>query len=275
MDYTTIQPNYELRACSREQLKGVWGSMALAFFVYFLIAFLPYLLSSFNDAWDSIEDLLDGSSRYYDDRASSSAITNILYLAMMITSGAFALGFVGYFLKRIRGEEITLTNIFDGFKRFWPAFVLSFFSALFIALWSLLLLIPGIIKAYAYSMAYYILYDNPGMSTLEAIKKSQIMMKGYKGKLFLLHLSFIGWFLLGALSFGIAYLWIYPYMCLSIANFYENLKLTQEKALLGDKPSGTAEEEKLEIARRMKNNGRPMDEIVEDTGLSPEIVESL
>jgi uncharacterized membrane protein len=278
MDYTVIQPNDELRACARQQLKGVWNSMALAFLVYFLIVFLPYFLSYFYDYWDTIERLLDGLGYYFDDYdnlESSSFVTNILYLAILITSGAFALGFAGYFLKRVRGEEIALKNIFDGFKRFWPAFVLSFFTALFVALWSLLLIIPGIIKSFAYSMAYYILHDNPGMSTLDALKKSQIMMKGYKFKLFLLYLSFIGWFLLSLLTLHIALLWIYPYMCLSVANFYENLKHTQEKALLGDKPSGTAEEEKLEIARRMKNNGRPLDEIIEDTGLSLEVVEGL
>jgi uncharacterized membrane protein len=282
MDYTTIQPNKELKACSRQQLKGVWLSMALAFLVYTLILSGPYFISSFIDAWEALSDIWDGSSWDIGDYENepASPVTMILYLGIFIVNGAFMLGLAGYFLKRIRGEEIALKNIFDGFKRFWTAFLLSFFTFLFVMLWSLLLLIPGIIKAFSYSMAVYILHDNPGMSSLEAIKKSKIMMKGYKGKLFLLELSFIGWIMLGALSFGIGLLWVYPYMYLSIANFYENLKRTQEKALLDDnsskdKPGGTAEEEKLEIARRMKSNGRPLSEIVEDTGLSLEIVENL
>jgi uncharacterized membrane protein len=278
MDYTIIQQNYELRACSRRQLEGVWGQMALAYFIYILIYTVPYFLSSLYDLWGAIEGLIDGSDWYYDDyddRQTSSLVTYILCFAMLIIGGAFVLGFAGYFLKRVRGEEIALSNIFDGFKRFWSAFALSFFTTLFVILWSLLLLIPGIIKSFAYSMAYYILYDNPGMSVFEALKKSQAMMHGYKGKLFLLYLSFIGWYFLGSLTLGIAYFWIYPYIGLSIANFYENLKRTQERALLGDKPTETVENEKLEIARRMKERGRPLDEIAEDTGLSPEVVEKL
>jgi uncharacterized membrane protein len=239
MDYTTIQQNSELRAWSRQQLKGVWGQMALAFLIYILIYTVPYYVSSIFDAWDSLEDIWSGSGWYsdsYDDYNTTSPITIILQLAMLVTGGAFALGFAGYFLRRVRGEEIVLENIFDGFRRFWSALFLSFLTALFVMLWSLLLLIPGIIKALGYSMAYYILYDNPGMSASVALKKSQTMMHGYKGKLFLLELSFIGWILLGMLTLCIGLLWVYPYMSLSIANFYENLKKTQEKALLGDKP---------------------------------------
>jgi uncharacterized membrane protein len=271
MDYTVIQPNYELRATSRQQLKGVWGSMALAFFVYFLI-FSPYYVFSLIDEHDCSEGYIDPDEY--------SPVTTIFQSAMFITSGAFALGIAGYFLKRVRSEKIAIKNIFDGFKRFGSSLLLFFLTIIFVFLWTLLLLVPGIIKAFSYSMAFYILYDNPGMSAPEALKRSKIMMHGYKGKLLLLELSFIGWILLGMITLGIAWLWIYPYMYLSIANFYENLKRTQEKELLGtipveNKSAETAEEEKLEIARKMKARGRPIEEIVEDTGLSPDIVENL
>jgi len=73
------------------------------------------------------------------------------------------------------------------------------------------------------------MYDNPDIKPLEAIKKSQIMMKGYKWKLFILHLSFIGWGLLCILTAGIGFLWLYPYVGLSEGNFYENLKRNQEQ----------------------------------------------
>ena len=217
IDYDVIQPNNVLRACARKQLPGVWGQMALAYFVYFLIIVLPQFIFSgqgkaripfgfsFNISWNN----------------PGEAISTI---AVYLIAGPFALGFAGYFIKRIRDEEITLGNIFDGFKRFFPSFLVMFFMVLFITLWSLLLVIPGIIKAFGYSMAYYVLHDNPAIGSLEAIKKSQILMKGYKFKLFCLYFSFIGWFLLGLLTFGIGYLWIYPYVNLSVANFYENLK---------------------------------------------------
>jgi uncharacterized membrane protein len=157
-------------------------------------------------------------------------ITNALAIAVLITAGPFALGFAGYFLKRVRGGEIAVKNIFDGFSRFFQGFLTMFFMALFTALWSLLLIIPGIIKGYGYSMAFYIMYDNPEIKPLEALKKSQIMMKGYKWKLFFLQLSFIGWALLCCLTFFAGFLWLNPYMYLSMANFYENLKRNQESS---------------------------------------------
>jgi uncharacterized membrane protein len=97
-------------------------------------------------------------------------------------------------------------------------------EAVFIALWSCLLIVPGIVKFFSYSMAYYILRDNPDMSALDAITASRNMMNGYKGKLFGLYLSFIGWWFLCLFSFGVGYLWLTPYISLSCANFYEDLK---------------------------------------------------
>jgi uncharacterized membrane protein len=225
MDYDTIQPNYELRACSRQQLKGVWGQMVLAYFVFLLI-YSPFYF--FNTL-----DTMNRQDGYRDPL--TSAITLILGLGVFITIGAFSLGFTGYFLKRVRGGEIVIKNIFDGFQHFGSALALTFFMGLFVCLWTLLLLVPGIIKGLGYSMAIYILHDNPGISPFDALKKSQSMMKGYKLKLFLLELSFIGWTLLGCLTI-IGWLWVVPYQGLAIANFYENLKKNQEKAL-ADKPA--------------------------------------
>jgi uncharacterized membrane protein len=79
-------------------------------------------------------------------------------------------------------------------------------------------------------MAFYILRDNPDIGAAEAITKSRQMMAGYKGKLFGLYLSFIGWMLLCFLSLGIGFLWLYPYISLSVANFYEDLKRNQAAA---------------------------------------------
>jgi uncharacterized membrane protein len=91
----------------------------------------------------------------------------------------------------------------------------------------LLLIVPGIVKSFSYSMSYFILRDNPGMGSSKAITASRNMMKGYKGKLFGLYLSFLGWAILCVLSLGIGYLWLVPYMMQTIANFYEELKLHQ------------------------------------------------
>ncbi len=85
-------------------------------------------------------------------------------------------------------------------------------------------MIPGIVAALSYSQAFYILAENPGIGALEAIRISKRMMYGYKGKLFLLYLSFIGWAILSALTLGIGYLWLIPYVSTTLANFYEEVK---------------------------------------------------
>jgi uncharacterized membrane protein len=221
MDFTVIQPNKELRACARHQLQGVWGKMAFTFFVYFLIL-LPCQIFS----------ILNSLSQYIPGIPPFSVITTLLIIVLYIIIGPFRLGFAGYFLKRIRGEDIATKNIFEGFNRFFPSFLAMLLFFLFTLLWSLLLIIPGIIKAIGYSMVFYIMHDNPEIKPLEALKRSQIMMKGYKWKLFALQLSFIGWTFPALLTLGIGLFWLNPYIYLSIADFYENLKKNQEKVLM-------------------------------------------
>ena len=94
----------------------------------------------------------------------------------------------------------------------------------YIWLWSLLFVIPGIVKGYAYSMSMYVLADNPGKPALECIRESQNITNGHKMDLFVLHLSFIGWVLLGFITLGIAYIWVIPHMSAAYANAYNSLK---------------------------------------------------
>ena len=97
-------------------------------------------------------------------------------------------------------------------------------AQIFTCLWTLLLIVPGIIKAYSYSMTPYILVDNPELSVREAIRKSQQMMVGQKFNLFYLQLSFIGWFFLACFTGGIGFLWLVPYYQTAQAAFYQNLR---------------------------------------------------
>ena len=121
--------------------------------------------------------------------------------------------------------------IFHGFDDFWTAIKAQFFIGLFCALWYLLLIIPGIIKACAYSMTFYILAENKGMPVLEAITLSRKMMDGHKMDFFLLGLSFIGWLVLVVITFGIAGIWVYPYLAATSTNFYLSVKEDYESGL--------------------------------------------
>jgi uncharacterized membrane protein len=146
-------------------------------------------------------------------------------IGAIILGGPLTIGFLGYFSRKSRGEPAAFGNLFNGFDdSFGRSFLLFLFQGIFVFLWSLLFCIPGLVKSLSYSMSFFILRDNPDMKAVDAISASRKMMNGYKWQLFCLYLSFIGWALLCTLSFGIGFLWLCPYVTLSQANFYEDLK---------------------------------------------------
>ena len=145
-------------------------------------------------------------------------------LAPWVVAPAFALSTVRIYLSVTAGVKPKVEDAFCGFDDYWAAVKVTFFVGLFTFLWSLLFIIPGIIKALSYSMSVYILAENKGKAALECINESKAMTNGYKGELFLLGLSFIGWLLLTAVTFGIAYIWIGPYMQATFTNAYHELK---------------------------------------------------
>lgn len=156
---------------------------------------------------------------------SSSAIPYVGSLISILLILPLSYGFNQLFLKFIRGEKKdTVNNLFSGFEKYGRALGVTFLKAIFIFLWSLLLIIPGIIKSYSYAMTLYIALDNPELDANECIERSMKMMDGHKMDLFLLDLSFIGWMLLCILSLGIGFLWLVPYMQCSHSHFYEELK---------------------------------------------------
>lgn len=145
-------------------------------------------------------------------------------LATLITL-PLSYGILVLFLDFARGEKIENSKLFDGYKYgFQRIFTTGLLQLIYTVLWYLLLIIPGIIKSYSYSMTYYILKDNPELKNNAAIEKSMQMMDGHKMDLFLLHLSFIGWAILCLLTAGIGFIFLIPYMYTAQAHFYEDLK---------------------------------------------------
>lgn len=144
-------------------------------------------------------------------------------VALLILGGPLLVGYKMIAKKAMDGETVKIDTLFDGFKDFTRTLVLYLLNTIFVFLWTLLLIVPGIIKSYSYSMSYYILIDNPDLSSDEARKKSMEMMKGHKWKLFCLDFSFIGWGILCVLTFGILSFWIQPYQECARVNFYNNL----------------------------------------------------
>lgn len=136
-------------------------------------------------------------------------------------------GLVILFYKIGKNEEVTNTTILDGFKnrlQYLNVIVLYIFISLFVSLWTLLLIVPGIIAAIRYSQAPFIMLENPGMTALEAIRQSKAMTKGHKWEIFMLSLSFLGWSILSVFTFGILYFWLIPYIGETNAQLYFFLK---------------------------------------------------
>lgn len=145
----------------------------------------------------------------------------------LVFSGCLIFGFMGIFTFIARGkEEIDIAQLFDGFKgeAFSKSLVLFILSFLYTFLWALFFVIPGIIAAYSYSMAFYVMNDHPEFTASQCINESRRLMDGHKMDLFCLQLSFFGWAIVCALTFGIGSLWLAPYMQTAHANFYEDIK---------------------------------------------------
>ena len=144
--------------------------------------------------------------------------------AAVIVTPAFSLSIVRVYLSVTAGGQPEVKDAFSGFDDFWAAFKVTFLVGLFTFLLSLLFVIPGIIKMYSYSMSMYSLAENKGKGALECINESKAMTQGHKADLFVLDLSFIGWLLLCGITFGIAYIWVGPYIFATKANVYNSLK---------------------------------------------------
>lgn len=145
--------------------------------------------------------------------------------AILITGPlAYAVSYL--FVKQARdGEAMDLTALVKGFTDdFGGNFLIGLMSTLFIALWSLLFVIPGIVKYYAYSMAYYVKADHPEYSWSQCIDESKRITAGHKMDLFIMDLSFIGWLIVGSLCFGIGTLWVAAYKEAAKAQAYEAIK---------------------------------------------------
>ena len=145
-------------------------------------------------------------------------------VAAMFVNAAFSLAMVSIYMNLTEGIRPRVGDLFSQFRNVISAFCTNFLAGLLVFLWSLLLIVPGIIKACAYSQALYILADDPALGSWEAIRRSKEMMQGHKMEYFLLCMSFYGWALLGVFTFGILYIWLIPYMQATYANYYKSLK---------------------------------------------------
>jgi len=188
--------NDTIRFRSREFLEGKWNTCALIMLIFFVLC------------------------------GGVSSIPRLGFMASILVGGPFVLGLTFVFLRITRGDEVTVEMVFKGFEDYTRSLVSMLLIMVYIILWTLLLIVPGIIAGLSYSMTFFILSENPKVTASEAIGMSKEMMMGHKTELAMLALSFIGWFLLGIITCGIAFLWVGSYYYTSLAIFYQELKVS-------------------------------------------------
>ncbi len=192
----------ELKMAAKDQISGKIGILFVISLIIFGVTLLAELLGA----------IIPGAS----------------LLVSIIVAPAFSLSMAMIYLNVTDGIRPTAGDSFIGFEDFWSAFKVTFLVGIYTFLWSLLFVIPGIVKAYSYSMSLYILAENKGKSARECIRESMIMTEGYKMDLFILDLSFIGWAIVTMFTFGLAGIWVVPYMNATRTNAYRFLKARQE-----------------------------------------------
>lgn len=191
-----------IKSQAKNQVSGKRVKLALMMLIIFAIEYALGILTS--KLHEAVEYVIDG-----------------------FISSIFALSTTHIYLKVTDSLDVEIQDIFLGFYDFLRAITITVFVSVKTILWSLLLIIPGVIKSLAYSMTTYIVAENRDMSVSEAMRKSEEMMQGHKMDLFYLNLSFTGWILLTVVTCGIAALWTAPYINATHANFYRSIKNMQ------------------------------------------------
>jgi uncharacterized membrane protein len=209
---------------ARLALKGNWGLGVGLYLLVFAISFLPTFLEI---------TVSGGFGNWINDDVPAYASIGSFILSFLFIP--ISISVYWFYLTLVRNENPQISQVFSVYKDGKTVLKLigtSLLLGIYFLLWTLLFIIPGIIKSLSYSQTYYLLKDHPGYSINEAITESRKRMKGLKGKYFLLNLSFIGWGILCLFTLGIGFLWLVPYITSSLATFYNELIATQDKSLI-------------------------------------------
>ena len=219
MDYN------QLRARGLSVVKANWGLAIGAAVMAFLLAGIgSTFIPTFEYSWT--EEFVREHTWQYSDHSRvtfSFRPAQLLNLAWFIIGGTIQLGYCKFLLKQHDGANPEMNDLFSG-----DGFAQRFLRDLYIILWSLLFIIPGIVKSLSYAMTPYIMAERPGIRANDAIAISMQMMDGHKAELFMLRLTFIGWDILAGLTLNIGYLWLNPYQNAAEAAFYRELCANQD-----------------------------------------------
>lgn len=210
--------NRLLKAQARDALSGKWLTAILVAAIAVIVGGLGYTVFP-NFSWEiplSQDIPLTENFRI-------SFKDGIFGLSALILGGVLDLGYSQFANKMLDKQEAGVSDLTSQFHRFGDGFLQQLLRHIFVVLWSMLFVIPGIIAHYSYAMTPYIMLDQPELTPSQAIAESKEIMKGHKADLFILHLSMLGWAILSVLTLNLGFLALNPYLKLSEAAFYRQL----------------------------------------------------
>lgn len=216
---------------AKKQLKNRWTTPVLATLFIMGIGFLiyiPYYYFEFKNVAGSFKSIASYENGTYFMEQEKNALFSLyalLFVFLILFEGVFELAKAYLYIALSHTTEPQPFKVFiKGFSFCLKGFLAYLWKCIWIYLWMLLFIIPGIIKAIAYSQMYFIIAEYPNISVRKAMQISKVMTKGFKGDLFIMELSFIGWALLSGLTANIGLLWLAPYKSMSYANAYHAMK---------------------------------------------------
>lgn len=205
----------DLKMNAKESLRGKWAETIKVLLLLLIISIACTIVFKY---------LLHFGIYEYTYKYGDQEFKSDINFISPILDCLLTFGFLSYFLKISRNEEVTCNELFSKINMVFKFIVMSIFTGIVILLGFICFIIPGIILTFALSQTSLILLDNPDMKVIEAMKLSIKMMKGYKFDYFILILSFLGWAIVMAFTLGIGYFWLIPYMQVTLCNFYNRLK---------------------------------------------------
>lgn len=225
-----------LKIRAREVIRSSNPSALKVAMVFIIISLVFSLLSNYlvgirlneNDVMQITKHLEDGNVEYamaYAAQYSPKPSAQLINLVMQVVMHIVSVGFIIFILNTIRSNAPCYGNLLDGFGMPVRIIVLNLLVGLFVALWSMLFIVPGIIAAYRYRLATYLLIDHPEYTPMQCIRESKRLMQGHKAELFMLDMSFVGWALLAVIPVigWLIEIWNTPYFATTYALYYQQL----------------------------------------------------
>ena len=236
----------DFRSIARDALKGRWGIAVIAGLLASLLGAIgatgPQVKLNITDNGASI-NFMFGNQQVYSSvggwvpELNAFIVGGAIYMIVLalamaavlfVLGSVISLGYSRFNLELVdRQNEAQIGTLFGYFPHWKKAAIAKLLQSVYVVLWSLLLIIPGIMASYSYAMTDYILAEHPDMTASEAIERSKEMMSGNRFRLFCLEFSYIGWSILCGFTMGIGYLWLRPYKQAAIAAFYREVSGTE------------------------------------------------